>query len=96
MTNSRGVRLAASTESTPRPREECTTSPTRFVISQDARPSSFPFYHSPFSALLILNNMLQERLGKSEVQLVQTMIDGVNKLIEIEAALAAGKPAPTL
>jgi len=24
------------------------------------------------------------------------MIDGVNKLIEIEAALAAGKPAPAL
>ena len=38
----------------------------------------------------------QERLGKSEVQLVQTMIDGVNKLIEIEDALAAGKPAPKL
>ena len=40
--------------------------------------------------------VLQERLGKSEVQLVQTMIDGVNKLIEIEAALASGKPAPSL
>jgi len=38
----------------------------------------------------------KERLGKSEVVLVQTMIDGVNKLIEIEAALAAGKPAPAL
>ena len=38
----------------------------------------------------------QERLGKSEVQLVQTMIDGVGKLIDIEKALAAGKPAPSL
>merc|ERR1719223_1949215 len=32
----------------------------------------------------------KERLGKSEVELVQTMIDGVAKLIEIEKALEAG------
>lgn len=36
----------------------------------------------------------KERLGKSEVQLVQTMIDGVQTLIEAERALAAGKPLP--
>eukprot|EP00051_Salpingoeca_urceolata_P035696 m.30963 g.30963 ORF g.30963 m.30963 type:complete len:426 (+) comp9601_c0_seq1:692-1969(+) len=38
----------------------------------------------------------KERLGKSEVQLVQTMIDGVGKLIAIEKALAAGKTPPSL
>jgi protein-arginine kinase len=36
----------------------------------------------------------KERLGKSEVQLVQTMIDGVQTLIEAEKALAAGQPLP--
>ncbi|EGD75158.1 arginine kinase [Salpingoeca rosetta] len=36
----------------------------------------------------------KERLGKSEVALVQTMIDGVNVLIEAEKALAAGKALP--
>merc|ERR1712146_468979 len=37
----------------------------------------------------------KERLGKSEVQLVQTMIDGVNTLIAAEKALAEGKPLPS-
>lgn len=37
-----------------------------------------------------LSNM--ERLGKSEVALVQTMIDGVGQLIAIEKELEAGKP----
>jgi len=32
----------------------------------------------------------KERLGKSEVQLVQTMIDGVSKILELEASLANG------
>jgi creatine kinase len=31
------------------------------------------------------------RIGKSEVELVQTMIDGVGKLIELEKELEAGK-----
>lgn len=38
----------------------------------------------------------KERLGKSEVQLVQTMIDGVSALIAAEKALASGKPAPSI
>lgn len=33
----------------------------------------------------------KERLGKSEVQLVQTMIDGVSAMIELEKKLAAGQ-----
>lgn len=36
----------------------------------------------------------KERLGKSEVQLVQTMIDGVQLLIEAERALANNNPLP--
>jgi len=32
------------------------------------------------------------RLGQSERQLVQLLIDGVNKLIEMDKALGAGKP----
>jgi len=32
------------------------------------------------------------RLGQSELQLVQLLIDGVNKLIEMDKALGAGKP----
>jgi hypothetical protein len=32
----------------------------------------------------------KQRLGFSEVQLVQKMIDGVTKLIELEQMLAAG------
>lgn len=35
----------------------------------------------------------KERLGKSEVSLVQTMIDGVAKLIELEKQLEAGQEA---
>jgi creatine kinase len=38
----------------------------------------------------------KERLGKSEVQLVQTMIDGVSALIAAEKALAAGKQPPKI
>eukprot|EP00045_Choanoeca_perplexa_P013379 m.151601 g.151601 ORF g.151601 m.151601 type:complete len:591 (+) comp16342_c0_seq2:77-1849(+) len=38
----------------------------------------------------------KERLGKSEVELVQTMIDGVKVLIEAEKALAAGKEVPAV
>nr|ABN49969.1 arginine kinase [Monosiga ovata] len=38
----------------------------------------------------------KERLGKSEVELVQTMIDGVTFLINAEKALAAGKQPPAL
>ncbi len=75
-------RLVAFTASTLRLRAGCTTSPTRF----------FSFFYSFFC----LSFSFQERLGKSEVQLVQTMIDGVNKLIDIDAALAAGKPAPSV
>ena len=37
----------------------------------------------------------KERLGKSEVELVQTMIDGVNVLIAAEKALEAGTPLPS-
>ncbi|EGD79241.1 arginine kinase [Salpingoeca rosetta] len=37
----------------------------------------------------------KERLGKSEVQLVQTMIDGVKTLIAAEKALAEDKPLPS-
>eukprot|EP00730_Choanoeca_flexa_P005112 TRINITY_DN11879_c0_g1_i1.p2 TRINITY_DN11879_c0_g1~~TRINITY_DN11879_c0_g1_i1.p2 ORF type:complete len:421 (+),score=134.34 TRINITY_DN11879_c0_g1_i1:2770-4032(+) len=37
----------------------------------------------------------KERLGKSEVELVQTMIDGVNVLIAAEKALADGTPLPS-
>ncbi|EDQ93071.1 uncharacterized protein MONBRDRAFT_34875 [Monosiga brevicollis MX1] len=36
----------------------------------------------------------KERLGKSEVELVQTMIDGVQVLIAAEKALVAGEPLP--
>jgi len=36
----------------------------------------------------------KERLGKSEVSLVQTMIDGVSTLIACEKALAAGQEPP--
>ena len=36
----------------------------------------------------------KERLGRSEVELVQTMIDGVQTLIAAEKALASGKPLP--
>ena len=36
----------------------------------------------------------KERLGKSEVQLVQTMIDGVQTLIKAEKALASGDAVP--
>jgi protein-arginine kinase len=36
----------------------------------------------------------KERLGKSEVELVQTMIDGVQTLINAEKALAAGGEVP--
>lgn len=32
-----------------------------------------------------------DRLGQSEVQLVQKVIDGVNKLIEVEKRLEKGK-----
>jgi hypothetical protein len=35
-------------------------------------------------------------LGKSEVELVQTMIDGVQILIAAEKALAAGKEVPAV
>jgi protein-arginine kinase len=38
----------------------------------------------------------KERLGKSEVELVQTMIDGVTALIAAEKALAAGKQPPAI
>eukprot|EP00730_Choanoeca_flexa_P005119 TRINITY_DN11879_c0_g3_i2.p1 TRINITY_DN11879_c0_g3~~TRINITY_DN11879_c0_g3_i2.p1 ORF type:complete len:587 (+),score=163.54 TRINITY_DN11879_c0_g3_i2:439-2199(+) len=38
----------------------------------------------------------KERLGKSEVELVQTMIDGVQVLIEAEKALAAGQEVPAV
>jgi protein-arginine kinase len=37
----------------------------------------------------------KERLGKSEVVLVQTMIDGVQTLINAEKALASGSPLPS-
>jgi creatine kinase len=33
----------------------------------------------------------KQRIGFSEVQLVQKMIDGVSKVIEIEERLAAGE-----
>ena len=36
----------------------------------------------------------KERMGKSEVQLVQTMIDGVRTLIDAEKALEAGREVP--
>ena len=32
-----------------------------------------------------------ERLGKSEVQLVQLLVDGVNRLVEMEKRLEKGK-----
>jgi creatine kinase len=38
----------------------------------------------------------KERLGKSEVQLVQTMIDGVSWLIAADKAIAGGKQPPAL
>lgn len=36
----------------------------------------------------------KERLGRSEVELVQTMIDGVKTLIAAEKALESGVPLP--
>jgi creatine kinase len=38
----------------------------------------------------------KQRLGLSEVQLVQKMVDGVTKVISIEQLLAAGTPAATV
>jgi len=61
------------------------------VCSQfDLQPRGSAGEHSPAkNAKFDVSN--KQRLGYSEVQLVQKMIDGVTKLIELEEMLAAGK-----
>jgi creatine kinase len=60
------------------------------VCSQfDLQPRGSAGEHSPAkNAKFDVSN--KQRLGFSEVQLVQKMIDGVTKLIELEEMLAGG------
>jgi creatine kinase len=58
----------------------------------DLQPRGSAGEHSPAkNAKFDVSN--KQRLGYSEVQLVQKMIDGVTKVIELEEALAAGASA---
>jgi creatine kinase len=58
----------------------------------DLQPRGSAGEHSPAkNAKFDVSN--KQRLGYSEVQLVQKMIDGVTKVIELEEALAAGATA---
>ena len=47
--------------------------------------------HSESEGGVVVDLSNKERLGKSEVQLVQTMIDGVSAMIALEKKLEAGQ-----
>merc|ERR1712216_115260 len=84
-----GLTTAASFTTTPRQRWRGATRKTTAASSRCKRAatSGVCFRASAVGAKWDISN--KQRIGLSEVQLVQKMIDGVTKIIEIEETLAA-------